>query len=148
MRDGDGILMANSRADRVREILSALLDPGFAGFHRPRTVKFAAALGMTEYSVELKRFMTALFPPEDLSDTFGEIVSKAGLTQLRIAETEKYAHVTFFFNGGREMVFPGEERILVPSPKVAAYDQQPQMSAPQVTDQVVAAIPVRALHVI
>src|SRR5258706_16068398 len=117
MRDGDGILMANSRADRVREILSALLDPGFAGFHRPRTVKFAAALGMTEYSVELKRFMTALFPPEDLKDTFGEVVSKAGLTQLRIAETEKYAHVTFFLNGGREHEFAGGKRHPLPPPK-------------------------------
>jgi len=81
-----------------------------------------------------------LFPPENLEDTFGEVVSRAGMTQLRIAETEKYAHVTFFFNGGRETVFPGEERILVPSPKVATYDKQPEMSAPEVTDKVVAAI--------
>jgi 2,3-bisphosphoglycerate-independent phosphoglycerate mutase len=81
-----------------------------------------------------------LFPPENLNDSFGEVVSRAGLTQLRVAETEKYAHVTFFFNGGRELVFPGEERILVPSPKVATYDQQPEMSAPEVTDKVVEAI--------
>jgi 2,3-bisphosphoglycerate-independent phosphoglycerate mutase len=140
MRDGDGVLMANFRADRVREILSALLDPGFTGFPRPRTVKFAAALGMTEYSVELKRFLTALFPPEDLKDTFGEVVSKAGLTQLRIAETEKYAHVTFFLNGGREHEFAGESRILVPSPKVATYDQKPDMSAYEVTDRLIDAI--------
>jgi 2,3-bisphosphoglycerate-independent phosphoglycerate mutase len=80
-----------------------------------------------------------LFPPEELEDTFGEVVSKAGLKQLRIAETEKYAHVTFFFNGGRETVFPGEERILVPSPRVATYDRQPEMSAPEVTDKVVEA---------
>src|SRR5205085_10277091 len=91
-------------------------------------------------SSELNRFMATLFPPQDLSGTFGEIVAEAGMTQLRIAETEKYAHVTFFFNGGRETVFPGEERILVPSPKVATYDQQPEMSAPEVTDKVVAAI--------
>src|SRR5947199_3728438 len=84
--------------------------------------------------------MPALFPPADLSDTFGEIVARAGLSQLRIAETEKYAHVTFFFNGGRETVFPGEERILVPSPKVATYDRQPEMSAPEVTDRIVEAI--------
>jgi 2,3-bisphosphoglycerate-independent phosphoglycerate mutase len=140
MRDGDGVLMANFRADRVRQILSALLDPGFTGFPRPRTVKFAAALGMTEYSVELKRFLTALFPPEDLKDTFGEVVSKAGLTQLRIAETEKYAHVTFFLNGGREHEFAGESRILVPSPKVATYDQKPDMSAYEVTDRLIDAI--------
>src|SRR5260370_6061861 len=95
---------------------------------------------MTEYSVELKRFMTALFPPEDLKDTFGEVVSKAGLTQLRIAETEKYAHVTFFLNGGREHEFTGETRILVPSPKVATYDQKPEMSAYEVTDKLVEAI--------
>jgi 2,3-bisphosphoglycerate-independent phosphoglycerate mutase len=140
MRDGDGLLIANFRADRVREIAAALLDPEFSGFARPRPLAFAAALGLVEYSAELNRFLETLFPPEDLADTFGEVVAKAGLTQLRIAETEKYAHVTFFFNGGRETVFPGEERILVPSPKVATYDLQPQMSAPEVTDRVLAAI--------
>jgi len=140
MRDGDGVLCANFRADRVREILAALLDPGFAGFARPRTPRFAASLGLTEYSTELNRFVKTLFPPEDLADTFGEVVSHAGLTQLRIAETEKYAHVTFFFNGGREAEFPGESRILVPSPKVATYDLKPEMSAPEVTDRLVEAI--------
>ena len=140
MADGDGLLLANFRADRIREIAGALLDPGFSGFERQRRVKFSAALGLVEYSEELNRFLATLFPPENLEDTFGEIISRAGLTQLRIAETEKYAHVTFFFNGGRETVFPGEERILVPSPKVATYDKQPQMSAPEVTDKVVAAI--------
>jgi 2,3-bisphosphoglycerate-independent phosphoglycerate mutase len=140
MRDGDGILIANFRADRVREIAAALLDPGFSGFSRGAVVAFAAALGLVEYSTELNRFLVTLFPPDDLEDTFGEVVSRAGLTQLRIAETEKYAHVTFFFNGGRETVFPGEDRILVPSPKVATYDQKPEMSAPEVTDKVVEAI--------
>jgi 2,3-bisphosphoglycerate-independent phosphoglycerate mutase len=140
MKDGDGVLMANFRADRVREILAALLDPAFTGFARGRTTRFAAALGMSEYSTELSAFMKTLFPPEDLSDTFGEIVARAGLTQLRIAETEKYAHVTFFFNGGREAEFAGESRILVPSPKVATYDLQPEMSAPEVTDRLVEAI--------
>src|SRR5215469_4451713 len=140
MADGDGLLLANFRADRIREIGAALLDPNFSGFERPRTVKFSAALGLVEYSEELNRFLATLFPPADLGDTFGEIVANAGLTQLRIAETEKYAHVTFFFNGGRETVFPGEERILVPSPKVATYDKQPQMSAPEVTDKVVEAV--------
>jgi 2,3-bisphosphoglycerate-independent phosphoglycerate mutase len=95
---------------------------------------------MSEYSTELSAFMKTLFPPEDLSDTFGEIIARAGLTQLRIAETEKYAHVTFFFNGGREAEFAGESRILVPSPKVATYDLQPEMSAPEVTDRLVEAI--------
>ncbi|HEV2548071.1 MAG TPA: 2,3-bisphosphoglycerate-independent phosphoglycerate mutase [Stellaceae bacterium] len=140
MRDGDGVLSANFRADRVREILSALLDPGFAGFTRPRTIRFAAALGMTQYSRELNRFLKTLFPPDDLKDTFGEVISRAGLSQLRIAETEKYAHVTFFFNGGHEAEFPGESRILVPSPKVATYDLKPEMAAPEVTDQLVSAI--------
>jgi 2,3-bisphosphoglycerate-independent phosphoglycerate mutase len=140
MAEGDGLLLANFRADRIREIGAALLDPGFSGFARNKLVDFSGALGLVEYSEELNRFLTTLFAPENLDDTFGEIVSRAGLTQLRIAETEKYAHVTFFFNGGRETVFPGEERILVPSPKVATYDQQPQMSAPEVTDKVVGAI--------
>ncbi len=140
MRDGDAVLCGNFRADRVREMLTALLDPAFSGFERGRVVRFAAALGITEYSTELNRFVQTIFPPEDLADTFGEVVSRAGLTQLRIAETEKYAHVTFFFNGGREAEFPGESRILVPSPKVATYDLKPEMSAPEMTDQLVAAI--------
>jgi 2,3-bisphosphoglycerate-independent phosphoglycerate mutase len=140
MRGGDGLLIANFRADRVREIAAALLDPEFSGFAREKRIAFCAALGLVEYSTELNRFLATLFPPENLNDSFGEVVSRAGLTQLRIAETEKYAHVTFFFNGGRELVFPGEERILVPSPKVATYDQQPEMSAPEVTDKVVEAI--------
>jgi 2,3-bisphosphoglycerate-independent phosphoglycerate mutase len=140
MRDGDGLLLANFRADRMREIATAMLDPDFSGFARRRVVHFAAALGMVEYSTELNRFLGMLFAPENLSDTFGEVVSRAGLRQLRIAETEKYAHVTFFFNGGRETVFPGEERILVPSPKVATYDLKPEMSGVVVTDKVVEAI--------
>mgnify|MGYP001236302581 CR=1 FL=1 len=144
MQDGDGLVMANFRADRVRQILTALLDPDFpassGGFERSRVVKFAAAAGMTEYSEQLNRFLVTLFPPEQLSDTLGEIVAKAGLKQLRIAETEKYAHVTFFFNGGEERMFPGEDRILVPSPKVATYDLKPEMSAFEVTDKLVEAI--------
>jgi 2,3-bisphosphoglycerate-independent phosphoglycerate mutase len=140
MHDGDGLLIANFRADRVREIATALLDHEFSGFEQEKRISFIATLGLVEYSTELNRFLATLFPPENLDDSFGEVVSRAGLTQLRIAETEKYAHVTFFFNGGRELVFPGEERILVPSPKVATYDQQPEMSAPEVTDKVVEAI--------
>jgi 2,3-bisphosphoglycerate-independent phosphoglycerate mutase len=140
MRDGDGVIVGNFRADRVREMLGALLDPGFTGFARSRTIRFAAASGLAEYSADLKQFLTAIFPPEDLGETFGEVVSEAGRHQLRIAETEKYAHVTFFFNGGREEPFPGEERILVPSPKVATYDLKPEMSAFEVTDRLVEAI--------
>ena len=148
MENGDGLLIANFRADRVRELATALLDPDFAGFVRAKRVAFTAALGLVEYSTELNRFLGTLFPPQDLTDTFGEVVSRAGLTQLRIAETEKYAHVTFFFNGGRETILPGEERILVPSPKVATYDQQPEMSAPEVTDKVVEAIAAHRFDVI
>jgi 2,3-bisphosphoglycerate-independent phosphoglycerate mutase len=144
MKDGDGLVMANFRADRVRQILTALLDPDFPGppdgFVRHRVVKFAAAAGMTEYSAALNRLLVTLFPPEQLTDTLGGLVSKAGLKQLRIAETEKYAHVTFFFNGGEERLFPGEDRIMVPSPKVATYDLKPEMSAFEVTDKLVAAI--------
>jgi 2,3-bisphosphoglycerate-independent phosphoglycerate mutase len=140
MRDGDGLLCGNFRADRVRQILAALLDPGFAGFARPRIVRFAAAVGLASYGDALKPFLQTLFEPMDLSQTLGEVVATAGLRQLRIAETEKYAHVTFFFNGGEEKLFAGEERILVPSPKVATYDLQPEMSAPEVTDKLVAAI--------
>jgi len=140
MVDGDGLLLANFRADRAREILSALVDPGFEGFRRSRRIDFAACLGMVAYSEYLARFLPAMFPPEDLTATLGEVVASAGLLQLRIAETEKYAHVTFFLNGGREREFAGEERILVPSPKVATYDLQPEMSAPEMTDKLVAAI--------
>jgi 2,3-bisphosphoglycerate-independent phosphoglycerate mutase len=140
MADGDGLVAANFRADRMRQILAALVDPAFDGFARARRVAFATVLGMVEYSAALAKLMPALFPPEELSDTLGEVAAKAGLHQLRIAETEKYAHVTYFFNGGEEKPFPGEERILVPSPKVATYDLKPEMSAPEMTDKLVAAI--------
>ena len=140
MQDGDGLLMFNYRSDRAREILAALLDPMFDGFHRPRLVKFADAVGMVEYSAALNPFLKTLFPPEVIKMGLGETISKAGLKQLRIAETEKYAHVTFFFNGGEEKVLDGEERILVPSPKVQTYDLKPEMSAPEVTDKLVEAI--------
>jgi 2,3-bisphosphoglycerate-independent phosphoglycerate mutase len=140
MADGDGLLMANFRADRARQILAALLDPEFDGFVRERRVHFAARLGMVSYSDALDELLPALFPPLALADTLPEVVARAGLRQLRIAETEKYAHVTFFLNGGREQAFEGEERILVPSPKVATYDLKPEMSADEVTDRLVAEI--------
>ena len=140
MRDGDGLIVANFRADRIREILAALLDPEFDGFARKTRIDFAAALGMTPYSTVLDGFMDTLFLKQPVEDTLGAVVAAANKTQLRIAETEKYAHVTFFFNGGEEREFPGESRILVPSPKVATYDLQPEMSAPEVTDRLVAAI--------
>ena len=140
MSDGDGIIMANFRSDRARQILHSLLDPNFTGFKRKRIIHFSKALGMVEYSKELSSFLTTLFKPEALNDILGEVIANAGKKQLRIAETEKYAHVTFFFNGGKEALFTGEDRILVPSPKVATYDLKPEMSAFEVTEKLEEAI--------
>ena len=140
MRDGDGVLCFNFRADRVREILSALLDPAFLGFARRRSIRFAAAAGMTQYSEQLDTLLQTIFPPQSLKNVLGQVVADAGRAQLRIAETEKYAHVTYFLNGGREEPYRGEDRIMVPSPKVATYDLQPEMSAPELTDKAIEAI--------
>jgi 2,3-bisphosphoglycerate-independent phosphoglycerate mutase len=139
-KDGDGVLCFNFRADRVREILGAMLDSSFAGFERNRIVRFAAAVGMAEYSEELKKQMGTIFPPQAFPNILGEVVANAGRTQLRMAETEKYPHVTYFLNGGREEPYPGEDRIMVPSPKVATYDLQPEMSAPELTAKAIEAI--------
>ena len=137
MRDGDAVVFMNFRADRARQLTAAFVDPGFEGFvaRRPALSRFVC---LSEYDAKLPAPLA--FGPDDLRHTFGEIVADAGLTQLRIAETEKYAHVTFFFSGGREALFAGEERILVPSPQVATYDLQPEMSCPELTDKLVAAI--------
>ena len=132
-KDGDAVLMINFRADRAREILYALGDKEFNGFERKKIVNFAELVGMVEYSVDHNRFMKTIFAPESLKNIFGEVVANHGLTQLRIAETEKYAHVTFFFNGGEEKEFKGEDRILINSPKVATYDLKPEMSVYEVT---------------
>jgi 2,3-bisphosphoglycerate-independent phosphoglycerate mutase len=140
MKDGDGLLCFNFRADRVREILATLIDSGFDGFPRRRRISFAALAGMTQYSEELSHHLATLFPPQAMTNLLGQVVAKAGKTQLRMAETEKYAHVTYFLNGGIEEPNPGEDRILVPSPKVATYDLQPEMSAPELTDKAVQAI--------
>jgi 2,3-bisphosphoglycerate-independent phosphoglycerate mutase len=140
MRDGDGILCFNFRADRVRELLAALLEPDFNGFERPRKLRFAAAVGMTRYSDELAPFLGVLFAPQTMENLLGQVVARAGRTQVRMAETEKYPHVTYFLNGGEETPNPGEDRIMVPSAKVATYDLQPEMSAPELTDKAVAAI--------
>ena len=140
VRDGDGLLCFNFRADRVREILAALLDPAFSAFPRPRVPHFAAATGMAQYSEELDKLLQTIFPPLTLPNVLGEVVAKAGRTQLRMAETEKYPHVTYFLNGGNETPYAGEDRIMVPSPKVATYDLQPEMSAPELTEKAVAAI--------
>ena len=140
VKDGDVLLSANFRADRMRELLASLLDPHFADFIRPRPLKFAAAASMTRYASTLDPFLSVLFPALDLTNTLGETVANMGLAQLRMAETEKYPHVTFFLNGGREEVFEGEDRIMVPSPKVRTYDLQPEMSAPELTGRLVSAI--------
>jgi 2,3-bisphosphoglycerate-independent phosphoglycerate mutase len=133
IEDGDSIIFFNFRPDRAREITRAFVDPNFKEFERPpMKVNFAC---MTQYDATIDA--SVAFGPENLDDTLSEIVSRAGLKQLRIAETEKYAHVTYFFNGGKEKPNSGEDRVLIPSPKVATYDLQPEMSAYQVTDEVV-----------
>jgi len=138
--DGDALLFANFRPDRAREISNALLVPGFDGFPRARVPRFSTAAGLTAYSETLHAHMSALFASQDIPKTIGEIFAERGLAQLRIAETEKYAHVTFFMNGGRERQFENEDRLLVPSPKVATYDLMPEMSAIEVTDKLVEAV--------
>ena len=134
IRSGDSVIFFNFRPDRARELTRALVDPDFAGFRRKKGFFPLVYICMTQYDATMPNVEVA-YKPEDLTNTFGEYISKQGLTQLRIAETEKYAHVTFFFNGGREAQFEGESRILVPSPKVATYDLQPEMSAELVTDK-------------
>ena len=139
-KDGDAMIMANYRTDRAREITRMMLQPDFDLAPRSRIVHFSDAVAMTEYSKDHTQWMHILFPPEQLKNIFGQIIADAGLKQLRIAETEKYAHVTFFFNGGQETLFNNEERILVPSPKVATYDLQPEMSALEVTEKLIDAV--------
>lgn len=146
--DGDAVLMANFRADRAREILYALADKEFKGFERKKTFEISMSVGLTEYSADHQRFMQTMYPPEALTHIFGEVISENGLTQLRIAETEKYAHVTFFFNGGEEKEFAGEQRILVQSPKVATYDLKPEMSIYEVTEHLVDVIEKQKFDVI
>jgi 2,3-bisphosphoglycerate-independent phosphoglycerate mutase len=138
INDGDSVIFMNFRPDRAREITRALIDENFDGFERELHPDIAHFVQTTEYASDIKA--PVAFLPEDLSNSFGEYIASQGKTQLRIAETEKYAHVTFFFNGGNEVVYPGEDRILVPSPKIATYDLQPEMSAPEVTEKLVAAI--------
>lgn len=134
MKEQDAVIFFNFRPDRAREITRTFVDPEFNGFER-ELLPLSAYVCMTRYDATMPNVQVA-FSPESLEDTFGEYLSKQNLTQLRIAETEKYAHVTFFFNGGVETVYPGEDRCLIPSPKVATYDLQPEMSAYLVTDEV------------
>jgi len=139
IRDGDAVVFFNFRSDRARELTHALTDPSFGDFERDDAPKLSAYVCMTEYDRSFG--LPVAFPPQSLDQIFPERVSGAGLSQLRCAETEKYAHVTFFFNGGRELVFPNEDRILVPSPRdVKTYDQKPEMSAREVADKLVGAV--------
>ncbi|EAQ65763.1 phosphoglyceromutase [Marinomonas sp. MED121] len=138
LEEGDAIVFANFRPDRARQLTRAFTDADFSGFTRKATPKLGAFVTFTEYASDIKA--SVAFPPVALSNTLGEVLAKLGKTQLRIAETEKYAHVTFFFNGGEEALFEGEERELIPSPDVATYDLKPEMSAPEVTDKLVEVI--------
>ncbi len=139
-RDGDGLFCLNFRSDRAREILSAIGAPGFSAFDTGPRPAWAGLLGMVEYSDDHSTFMTTAYPKREIVNTLGEWVAQHGMRQFRIAETEKYPHVTFFLNGGRETVAEGEDRVMPASPKVATYDLQPEMSAAEVTDRLVEAI--------
>ena len=140
--DGDVVIFMNFRADRARELTQALIDPSFDGFARGRAPKLARYVTLTHYSDEISAnpVVRVVFAPQEVHESFGEVIALRGLKQLRIAETEKYAHVTYFFSGGREEAFDGEDRVLVASPKVATYDLKPEMSAREVTDRLVEAI--------
>ncbi len=138
VEDGDVVVFMNYRSDRARQITRPFIEPGFDGFERAVVPRLGRFVSLTEYNSEFD--VPVAFPPERLKNVFGEFLSKQGMRQLRLAETEKYAHVTFFFNGGVEEPFEGEDRILVPSPMVATYDLQPEMSAPEVTDRLIEAI--------
>ena len=139
--DDDSLIMINFRADRVRELLTALLDPSFKEFEKnTNTPILSNNIGMIEYSTELLNFMNSIFLKESIKDTLGQVISKANLKQLRLAETEKYPHVTFFFNGGEETVYPGENRIMIPSPKISTYDLKPEMSAKKIETELISSI--------
>ncbi|MFC1659089.1 2,3-bisphosphoglycerate-independent phosphoglycerate mutase [Pseudomonadota bacterium] len=140
MKDGDGLLVANFRVDRIRQILDALTNNQFKEFKRKKIINFTGTVSITECSKSLNEFCKIMYLPEDIKNSLGEVLAQNGLRQLRLAETEKYAHVTFFFSGGRESKFDGEERILVQSPNVATYDLKPEMSAYEVQNKLIEAI--------
>jgi 2,3-bisphosphoglycerate-independent phosphoglycerate mutase len=145
VEDGDSLLFFNFRADRMRQIVTAFMDPSFEGFYRAVHPK-ARLLTINRYNEAFD--IPVIYPPVALHNNLGEVLARAGLKQFRIAETEKYAHVTFFFNGGSDTCFPSEERLLVPSPKVKTYDLKPEMSVFEVTDKVVEAIASRQYDVV
>ena len=138
LNDGDALIFMNFRADRAREITRSFVDADFTGFTRAKQPKLSDYVMLTEYAADIKA--SCAYPPTALVNTLGEWLAKHDKTQLRISETEKYAHVTFFFNGGEETCFPGEDRELIASPKVATYDLQPEMSSGELTDKLVGAI--------
>jgi 2,3-bisphosphoglycerate-independent phosphoglycerate mutase len=137
LEDGDSLIFMNFRSDRARELSRALMEKDFDGFLREKLVNISYAT-LTQYHEDFK--FPIAFPPQNLEHLFGQVISQAGLKQLRLAETEKYAHVTFFFNGGTDEPSVGEDRLLIPSVKVATYDLQPEMSAPEITKALVQAI--------
>ena len=139
-KDGDGYFCLNFRSDRAREIMAALAEPNFIGFDTGKRPVWGALLGMVEYSALSSTYLDTAYPKRFLANTIGEWVAKQGKTQFRLAETEKYPHVTFFLNGGREEPFEGEARFMPKSPKVATYDLQPEMSSVEVADHLVQAI--------
>ena len=144
MEDGDSVIFLNFRSDRARQLSRPFIEPDFSEFEREVTPRLATYCTLTGYSDDF--VVSVAFPPERIKNGLGEYVANLGLRQLRIAETEKYPHVTFFFNGGEETSFPGEDRVLVPSPDVATYDLKPEMSAYEVTDKLVAAIEQQAIR--
>ena len=137
VKKNDGFFITNYRADRVRELLTAIFDKQFNNFKRNKIADFSSAISMVEYSKRLKKKITPLIQPLSIENSLGEILSKKKLNQLRIAETEKYAHVTYFFNGGVEESYEGEDRVLIPSPRVETYDQSPEMSALELTEELI-----------
>ena len=140
IRDGDGVFFVNFRADRAREILRAIGELGFSEFYIGKRPELSALLGMVDYSADHMKYMTAAYPKQEIVNTLGAWVAKQGLRQFRLAETEKYPHVTFFLNGGKEAPEEGEDRYMAPSPKVATYDLQPEMSASEVSEKFVESI--------
>ncbi|MCL4137103.1 UNVERIFIED_CONTAM: hypothetical protein GTU68_062282 [Idotea baltica] len=138
MEDGDAVVFMNFRSDRARELTLALTEPSFSEFNKPRPLNLASIVTLTEYKKDFSN--PVAFPSSELNNVLGDYLAQQGKRQLRISETEKYAHVTFFFNGGREQPFEGEDRILIPSPKVRTYDMQPAMAAPEVAEKLAEAI--------
>lgn len=137
MKNNQGLIITNYRSDRVRQFLTSIYDERFGNFTRKHAITFAESLGMVEYSRTLSKHMNSIFNQQEIKNTLGEVISNNGLNQLRVAETEKYAHVTYFFNGTKEKSFSREDRVLVPSPRVKTYDLCPEMACFEVTKKII-----------